>query len=363
MPIKIGFSSSVCPGWDVQHIAEQANDMGFYGVELGAVRDEIHLPAAPDLQSDKDVDAVRKLFADNSVEIAALASIYALDAPEKHIRMRSQARTLENIELAEKLGCPIVRVPLGQPTGREPVEHCLARQLPHLAELARIAARRGVTLLACNSAGLPSSRSVWFVVDGVSHPGLRAAWNPVIGRSCGETSTLALPRLGARIRQVQAGDAAYDRDDRFAGYRPIGDGVIDNLRTIDLLKGLLFDGYVMLDWPQNRAEGMPAPEDALPAALSFLVERVKHVEPELTAYKKDKYAPNLSAARPAFVQRKVAAASGGSADGGSATAVESDDGSGEVKPRIAKGADPKIAALVAEAVKKVRAARAAREGK
>lgn len=363
MPIKIGFSSSVCPGWDVKKIAEQASEMGFYGVELGAVRDEIHLPAAPDLQTDKDIDAVRKLFADASVEIAAIASIYALDSPKRHIRERSVTRTLENIELAEKLGCPVVRVPLGTPAGREPVEHCLARQVPHLAELARIAARKRVTLLLCNTAGFPSSRAVWFLVDAVALPSVQAAWNTVIGLACNEYASVSIPRLRARIRQVQMADAAFDAQGRFAGYRPLGKGNIECAHHIDLLKGVLFSGYLMLDWPQAQADGMPGPEESLPAALSLLLERIKHTEPELSAYKKDKYAPNLSAAQPAFVPRSVAKVGAGEAGGNGETAGDEGAGSGEVKPRVAKGGDPRIAALVAEAVKKARAARAAKEGK
>ncbi|MCB9849670.1 MAG: sugar phosphate isomerase/epimerase [Phycisphaerales bacterium] len=362
MAIKIGFSTSVCPDWDIHRIAEQANELGFYGVELAAVRDEIHLPSAEDLQTDKEIDAVRKLFEDNSVEIAAIASIYAFDAREKHIRLRSFDRTVENIELAHKLGCPIVRVPLGAPVGREPVEHCLARQIPHLSELARIAAKNGVTLLMSNTPGFPSSRAVWFVVDGVSHPGVRAAWNPVLGRSCLEDETIALPRLGARIRAVQAGDAAFDADGRFGGYRPFGEGNVNYAKTIDLLKGLLFDGYVTLDWPAARIEKFPAPEATLPAALSHLLERLKHNDDELTAYKKDKNAANWSYATPSYVERKVA-----SSGQETAVATADDGGEGEAAsdsgaPRVPKGGDPKIAALVAEAVKKVRAARAARGG-
>ena len=311
--------------------------MGFYGVELGAIRDEIHLPSAEDLQSDKDIDAVRKLYEDKGVEIAAIASIYSFHAREKNVRMRSVARTIENIELASKLGCPMVRVPLGAPVGREPVEHCLARQVPHLSELARIAAKNNVTLLMCNTPGLPSSRAVWFVVDGVSHPGVRAAWNPVYGRSCGEASTVAVPRLGARIKAIQAGDARFDDDGRFQGFCPIGEGVIDYVRTTDLLKGVLFDGYLLLDWPADRVEGFPAPEEALSNALGHLIERIKYVEPELTAYKKDKNAANWSAATAAFVERKVVGGNGeATADDAGASegeAQQADDGA----PRVPKG--------------------------
>ncbi|GJM24847.1 MAG: hypothetical protein DHS20C16_12620 [Phycisphaerae bacterium] len=364
MAIKVGFSTSVCPEWDIHDIATKANELGFYGVELGTVRDEIHLPDAEDLQQDKDTDAVRKLFDDASVEIVSIASKYSLEAKQKNVQKRSFDRTLQNIALAEKLGCPFVRVPIGKRVGRELADATLARQIPPLTELARIAARHGVTLLACNTPDFPSSRDVWFVVDGVSHPGMRAAWDPVLGLAVKDHNSLAIPRLGARIKMVMANDAAFDPNTAaFEGYRSIGEGNVDYAYATDLLKGVLFDGYYMLDWPKAHVEALPSADDALPAALQRLLERIKHVEPELTAYKKDKYAAKFSADA-AYIERKVATvdAAGESAEGessesgGTATAVADD------KPRVAKGADPKIAALVAEAVKKVRAARAAKGG-
>jgi sugar phosphate isomerase/epimerase len=221
MPIKIGFSSSVCPAWDVQQIAENANEMGFYGVELGVVRDELHLPRSRGLADRQGDRPGPQILRRQPRRDRLLASIYAFDAREKNVRMRSVTRTIECIELAEKLGCPLVRFPIGAPAGREPVEHCLARQVPHLAELARIAARKHITLLVSNTPQLPSSRSLWFVVDGVSQPGLKCAWNPVLGRACREGHSVAIPRLGARIRAIQMGDADFDEVGHFVGYRPL----------------------------------------------------------------------------------------------------------------------------------------------
>ncbi|NOX58526.1 MAG: TIM barrel protein [Planctomycetes bacterium] len=356
MAIKVGFSSSVCPQWDVQDIATKANEMGFYGVELGTVRDELHLPAAPDLQQDKEIDAVRKLFEDASVEIVSIASKYALEAKQKNVQKRSFDRTVENIALAEKLGCPFVRVPLGKRVGRELADATLARQIPPLCELAKIAARHRVTLLASNTADFASSRDVWFVVDGVSHAGMRAAWDPVLGLAVRENSSVSVPRLGARIKMVLANNASFDdATGAFEEYRSLSEGCVDYSYTTDLLKGVLFDGYYMLDWPKASAEELPSAQDALPAALEFLLERIKHQDAELSAYKKDKQAPNFQPMA-SFVERKVAAVEGVESTDTNDVAVDaapsSDDG-----PRIAKGADPKIAALVAEAVRKVRAAR------
>lgn len=361
MPIKIAFNTSVCPAWDIHKIATQANEMNFYGVELGTVRDELHLPAAEDLQTDKEIDAVRKLFADNYIEIVGIESKYSVESPDKAVFQQFYQRNVENIELAGKLGAQYVRIPLGKRVGSEPIDATLARQIRPLTELARIAARNRVTLLMCNTPGFPSSRDVWFVVDAVGHASLKAAWDPVLGLAAGENETLAVPRLGARIKQVQVADAAFDPRGKFLGYRRVGEGAIDFLKTVDLLKGVLFDGYLVADWPKAKVAELPEPEDALPAVLEFLIGRLKHRDPLLTAYAKDAKSPNWSAAQPAYVERKKP---------GVAAVPESTGGNGEVSdapadagPRVAKGGDPRIAALVAEAVRKVRAARAAAEKK
>jgi sugar phosphate isomerase/epimerase len=358
MSIKVGFSTSVCPEWDIHEIVTQAKEMGFYGVELAAVNGEEHLPIAEDLQADKDIEAVRKLFADNDVEIACIESRYSLETRDKGIADRFIGRTVENIELAAKLKCPFVRVPLGAPVDRETADATIVRQIPRLTELARIARRNHVTLLVCNTAGIPSSRAVWLAVDGVSHPGLRCAWNPAFGLMVNERSSLAVPRLGARISAVQVGDIAIGPRGEVQGHRALGQGSMDYRRTIDLLKGTLFDGYLMLDWPKATVVELPKPEDTLPDALAFLLERIKHIEPVLSAYNKDKNAPNWKDVPPSFVERKVRGA-----QAEAAVAVAESEESGPAAPRVPKGGDPKIAAMVAEAVRKARAAKAAKEGK
>lgn len=362
MPIKIGFNTSVCPEWDIYEIAEKANEIGFHGVELGTVRDELHLPAAEDLQTDKDIDAVRKLFEDKSVEIASIASKYSVESPQPHIQRRCVERNIENIELAAKFACRFVRIPLGKGVEDESEQTTLSRTIAPLRELAQVAAKNRITLLVCNTPGFPSSRSVWFAVDGVSHPSVRAAWNPVLGLSVKENATLAIPRLGARNKLTVMADAEFDSHGVFCGYKPLGQGDIDVPLSIDLLKGVLFDGYLMLDWPLARLEGFPQPDDALPQALELLVNRIKHNDPELTAYKKDKNAPNWSNAKPVFEERKVAEAPVAQESGVAVVEKGDDVSPDEGKPRVPKGGDPRIAKLVAEAVAKVRAARAARGG-
>jgi sugar phosphate isomerase/epimerase/ribosomal protein S30 len=303
MPIKVGFSTSVCPGWDLAHIAEQADTLGFYGVELGPHSGAAHLPDSPEFDTEDKITAIRAMFAERHVEIAGLTTRWAVDARDQRRRTQAREKIAQAIELAAKLGAATVRMPLGTPHGGESMEAALPRQYPDLRALADDAAHHQVTLLLHNTAGFPDSRALWTAIDAVAHPRLRCSWNPVLGMGAGEHSTISIPRLGARLRMVQAADATFDDAGRFLGFSPVGKGAVDWERSVDLLKGVLFDGYLMLDWPAQKIEALADPQKTLPAASVHLLDRIRNQDPKLSAYEKDKKVPNWSKAAASYVQR------------------------------------------------------------
>ena len=65
--MKIGFSSLVCPDWDLDTIIAKASEMGFDGVEIRGLRGEAHLPSVSELADDPDL--VRRKFQDRNVEL------------------------------------------------------------------------------------------------------------------------------------------------------------------------------------------------------------------------------------------------------------------------------------------------------
>jgi sugar phosphate isomerase/epimerase len=306
MPIKIGFNTSVCPDWDLDTIAQNAADMGFYGVELGSLRAKQHPAYAAAVANNGQAASIRQRFADRNVELVSLVTPETPDTFSRRVAAEASHRIAQTIEAAARLGCAYVRMPIGHPEGPGNHERLLSAMIEPLTRLAHHAARNRVTLLVCNTPELPSSRSLWFVIDGVSHPGLQAAWDPVLGLSTLEPSSIAVPRLGIRSRMIVACDAEFDDRGYFQSYKPIGEGTVDFAHTIDLLKGVMFNGYLMLDWPRRLFEELPPPQQALPAALDCLLERIKQVGSELTAYKKDKNAPNYAKAGKAYVERQTA---------------------------------------------------------
>lgn len=286
--MKIGFSSRVCPEWDLSTIVRKAAELGFDGVELGTLDGKSRPPAVRDL--DANPYAAKQLFADNKVELACLSSAVTFDSPEAPESEAARRRLLEIADLSANLACRFVRVPIGNVAKGESRPGTLSRIADSLAGLAPEIARRRVTLLVENGGDFADSRDLWFVIDAVSHPAVAACWNPCAAMARLERPTLSIPRLGTKIRLVHVCDAAFDDRGRFGGFTLPGEGDIGMARMIDLLRGIIYRGYLMFDWPKAAYPALAEPEEVLPNVKAWLRERIDARAELLTAYKGDKQA-------------------------------------------------------------------------
>ena len=87
---------------------------------------------------------------------------------------------------------------------------------------------------------------------------------------------------------VHVCDGAFDEQGRFGGHRLPAGGDVELQRMVDLLRGILYDGYLMFDWPWVTTSDLPALEQALPKVQATLREWIEAESPVLTAYKDDK---------------------------------------------------------------------------
>ena len=290
--IKIGFSSLACPGWDLETIVTNAASMGFDGVELRGVRGELQLPVVPELA--RSAEHTRALFRDNNVELVCLASSSSLDSKNTRELARNTSSLVEFIELAESLGCPYVRFFIGEVGRRDHRRAALGRIAAALTSVVPIAQRHGVTLLIENGGDFPGSEDLWFLVDSVGHPALRCCWNQCHALTGGERPTISMPRLGNKIGLVHVCDAAFDDQGVLLEYRTIGEGDAEIATQINLLRGMVYNRYIVFEWPKLWDNSLEAPETVLPGAVKFLRERVEEKQAVLSAYKGDKCAPSFA---------------------------------------------------------------------
>lgn len=293
--MKLAYSSVACPGWDLVTMVEKAREYGYQGIELRGLEGQMHLPLAPQLAANPG--RVGKLMRDAGVELVCLATSNAFHMRDPKEVAENQQQVREYIELAGKLGCPFVRV-FGAEIprlamwifGNERRETVLGRIAAAIREIADFAAAHRVTILVENSGDFTDSAAMWYLVDAANSPAVKCCWNPMAARTRGERPTTSIPRLGARIGLVKITDAKFEGR-AFDSYVLPGQGNGELPRTVQLLKGIGFRGFMVFDWPKLWTPGLADPDRALPAAFKYLQGLIDEKPIPMTAYKGDKNAP------------------------------------------------------------------------
>ncbi len=289
--MKIGFSSSACPGWDLPTLLEQAGALGYPAIELRGLQGHLHLPTCPAFN---DRPAVRAMFTSAGVQLAMLGTDCSFDASDRHTVEDHKHRLAETLKLAADLGCPQVSIRSGSVPRFHNRDSVLSRIVAALHDLAPQAADLNVTILVENDGNLATSRDLWYLVDAANHPAVRGRWNPCRAHAAGETHGLALPRLGRMISAVTLTDATFAADGSLQNMVPLGQGQVDLGRLLVLMQGMGSPADLIVDWP--RADQPADAAAMLAAALAWIRGELAKIAkvPDLTAYKGDKNAPRYA---------------------------------------------------------------------
>lgn len=113
--MKICFLTFVCPRYDVDKIVSLARSIGVDGVEI---RVEVgHAHNISSLTRPNERRRIRKIFEDEGIEIASVATSVELGSPEKGVSEFMMESGRANTLLARDLGAGILRVFLSQQPG------------------------------------------------------------------------------------------------------------------------------------------------------------------------------------------------------------------------------------------------------
>jgi sugar phosphate isomerase/epimerase len=277
-------------------IVTKAREYGFRGFELAGKAGLAYLHAAPEIASEPERVAAN--LKDAQVGLVCLATSAVLTSKDPAEWATAEADIKEHVNIAARLGCPLVRVLPGGISGGRPQflrierrEAVLDRIAAHLQALAPYAAHRGVTLVVENAGEFADSTSLWHIIEAADSPMVRCCWNPVAARIAHERPTTAIPRLASKIALVRACDGVFDENDRLTRAAIPGQGTVEIRRAVQLLRGIDYRGYLVFDWPARSGLQPADPQVALPAAASYLKSLLDEQPMPLTAYKGDKFRP------------------------------------------------------------------------
>lgn len=265
--MKLSFSTIGCPEWSWDNMLATAKDLGFDGIEIRGIENELNVPKAKPFLDENicsTKDRLRKL----NIEIPCLtSSCYLFDKMNIATYLNDGK---EYIELANKMNTSFVRV-LGdrnpEPSSVIDVDFVAA----NISVLAAYAQQRGVTILIETNGIFANSDEMLKLVKAVNNPNLGVLWDihhPF--RFMNETIEKTFTTLKDYIKLVHVKDSLVE--DGKVKYKIMGLGDIPVKEALNLLKSNGYEGYISLEWVKRWCNNLEEPGIVFPHFLNYVKE-------------------------------------------------------------------------------------------
>ncbi len=273
--MKISFSTLACPDYEWSDIYSMAKDLGFDGIEIRGLGDDIFAVKARPFTEGQISKTVKKL-SEIGIEIPCLSSGCCLKDKNNLDEVISEISSY--INLAVKLKTPFIRI-LGdrEPMPVDEVDDSYVAEV--LVKLADIAKDKGVTLLVETNGVYADTKRLKALLDKVDRIEVAALWDmhhPY--RYANENPDETVENLGAYIKYCHVKDSVMV--DGKAEYKLMGEGDMPLSEMFEALGKIGYEGYISLEWVKRWAKNIFSAGVVFPQYADFMKPyRTKHKHP------------------------------------------------------------------------------------
>jgi sugar phosphate isomerase/epimerase len=262
--LPLAFSTLACPAWEWKQILDFAVQHGFSAIELRGLQGNLDLPSHPVFAAERTAQT-RKEIQQSKLRIACVSSSANLYMEDPGKRAKELADARRFIDLAEKLGAPLVRVFGGKAdsdTAMLPDEATKTRVAEGLRELGSYASTRSVTVVIESHDHFTSSATLKDVLRmaGSEHVGLLWDAHHTFADS-NEDPEFTVRQLGPSIRHTHLKDSTGSGGNRH--YVLTGRGNVPIQRQIQALQSIGYRGFYCFEWEKVWHPDLEDPEIAI----------------------------------------------------------------------------------------------------
>jgi fatty-acyl-CoA synthase len=240
--MKVCFSTLGCPNWTLGEILAAAKDLGYDGIELRGLGEDIYLPDAA-MFSGGNAKKAKARFDEMRLEVPCVSGDCMLSSEGSCL-----AEAEAYIELAADLGCPNVRL-LGD-KNPAPSDHVDDQKvIENLKALLSKAQKAGVALLIETNGVYSDTARLKKVIEAANSPHAAVLWDvnhPV--RYAGESPEETWANIGRYVRHMHVKDSVKNGE---TVYKMLGYGDLPLKEVFDILKKNGYGGYVSLEWTKR----------------------------------------------------------------------------------------------------------------
>lgn len=264
--MKISFSTVGCPDFAWSDIFSMAKDLGFDGIELRGLGDDISaLRSRP--FSDEYIDKTAEKLKKAGICISCFASGCALKEKEK--REENIAEIKKYIELAKKMGTKYIRILADKwalPEGDEVDDELIADELKELSSFAEEAK---VYLLVETNGVFADTKRLKKLLDEVSSDFVAALWDmhhPY--RYMNESPAETVSNLGSYIKYTHIKDSVKNGEE--TEYKMMGEGDLPVEAMINELRSIGYDGFISLEWVKRWMPNLDNAAIVFPHFINYI---------------------------------------------------------------------------------------------
>jgi len=259
----IAFSTLGCPAWSWKTILENADRLGYAGIELRGVAGEMDLPKVPEL-SGTNLAGTKKDLAALGIVVSDLGASSRMHEKDPATREKQFDEGRRFIDLAQAMGVKYVRMFGDKIPEGEPKEEVMKRVTDGFQQMADYAKPAGVTVLIESHGDFTHSADVADILTRVGSPQFALLWDAhhsfVAGQEKSPADTYA--KLGKWVRHTHLKDSVPEGAER--RYVLIGKGEVPVREQVKVLASYGYGGFYCFEWEKKWHPEIEEPEVAFP---------------------------------------------------------------------------------------------------
>jgi sugar phosphate isomerase/epimerase len=259
----LSFSTLGCPDWPLEKILDVAVANNYNGIEIRGIQREMDLSKSPHFNSDANIKETRKKFSDKNLKIVGLGSSAAMHHADGNERAKAMDEARRFIEIADKAGCPYVRVFPNNFPKEISKEKTMELMSAGLNDLANFSKGTNVKVVMETHGDLIWSDDLVKVMNTVDAKKVGLVWDiSNMWTVTKEDPKMVYDKLKKWIWHT------HIKDISLAGgkqqYTLFGEGDVPAFDAIDMLEKNNYKGYYSFEWEKMWHPEIAEPEVAIP---------------------------------------------------------------------------------------------------
>lgn len=240
--MKISFSTLGCPNWKWNEILSAAKDLGFDGIELRGLGEDLFLPDMR-LFAKENRPETRAEIEALGLKVPCISTECFLNNPEVDF----EEEIIAYLDLAKDIGSHCIRV-MGDRSGEKPsygIDISLIVQ--RLKRLVPEAEKAGVIILIETNGIFANSATLKALLEGIGSEYVQALWDihhPF--RYLGELPEETYANIGRYVKHIHVKDSKIENGHLV--YKMTGYGDLPLQAAFRVLKKNGYDGFISLEW-------------------------------------------------------------------------------------------------------------------